>query len=220
MARKKEEIFEDLARGVVDMDEALTVQAAHEAIAAGIEAYEAITGGLTAGMEIVSQKYEQEEYFVPEVLICSDAMYAGLEVLRPHLKSDAVKVSAKVVIGVVEGDTHDIGKNLVKIMLEASGLEMHDLGRDVPPAAFVDKAEEIGARMICMSTLMSTTMDRMKEVVDTLKLRGIREKYRVLVGGGPISQSFADGIGADGYAPNAAAAVKKADMLLSREVRA
>jgi dimethylamine corrinoid protein len=220
MARKKEEILKDLARGVVDMDEALAVQAAREAIAAGIEAYEAITGGLTAGMEIVSQKYEQEEYFVPEVLICSDAMYAGLEVLRPHLKSDAVSVPAKVVIGVVEGDTHDIGKNLVRLMMEVSGLEMHDLGRDVPPAAFVDKAEEIGARMICISTLMSTTMDHMKEVVDTLKSRGIREKYRVMIGGGPISQSFADAIGADGYAPNAAAAVKKADMLLSREVRA
>lgn len=219
MPRSKGEILGDLTGAVVNMDTAMAVRASEEALGAGVDAYEAIMEGLAKGMEIVNQKYEDEEYFVPEVLICSDAMYAGLDVLRPHLKAESMSAPAKVVIGVVEGDTHDIGKNLVKMMMETSGLELHDLGRDVPLAQFVDKAEEIGARMICMSTLMTTTMDKMRQLVEMLNSRGIRGKYRVMIGGGPISQSFADAIGADGYAPNAAVAVRKAQQLLEEVVR-
>lgn len=214
MSKSREQILQELAAGVINMDEKSTIQAAKEALEAGIDAYDAIMQGLTKGMEAVNDKYECEEYFVPEVLICSDAMYAGLEVLRPHLKSEDVSTPAKVVIGVVQGDTHDIGKNLVKMMMETGGLEMHDLGRDVPLASFVDKAEQVGAHLICMSTLMTTTMDGMNAVIEMLKTRGIRDKYQVMIGGGPISQSFADAIGADGYAANAATAVKRAKELL------
>ena len=220
MSRTREKILKDLADGVVNMDEKLTVRACNEALEAGISAYDAIMEGLTKGMEIVNQKYEEEEYFVPEVLVCADAMYAGLSVLRPHLKAESVSEPAKVVIGVVAGDTHDIGKNLVKMMMETSGMEVHDLGRDVPLIEFVETVEKVGARMLCMSTLMTTTMDGMKEVIEMLKDKGIRKKCLVMIGGAPISQSFADSIGADGYAPNAAAAVKKAKMLLAKGAKA
>ncbi len=220
MGKNKQQILKDLADGIVNMDEKFTVTACNEALQAGIPAYEAIMEGLTKGMEIVNQKYEDEEYFVPEVLVCADAMYAGLGVLRPHLKVDAISVPSKVVIGVVSGDTHDIGKNLVKMMMETSGMEVTDLGRDVPLVKFVDTAEKIGANMVCMSTLMTTTMDGMKEVIDMLKARGIRKKTLVMIGGAPISQSFANTIGADAYAPNASAAVKKAKEMLAAGAKA
>ncbi len=214
----REEILNRLAQSVVEMDEEGAKKAAEDALKAGIDAYEAIMKGLTKGMEIVNDKYEKEEYFVPEILMCSDAMYAGLEVLRPHLKAEKVSHKAKVVIGVVEGDTHDIGKNLVKMMLETAGFEIYDLGRNVPLQSFVDRALEVDANFICMSTLMTTTMDGMKEVIDLLKEKNVRDRFIVMVGGGPISQSFADNIGADGYASNAAAAVRKAKELLERKV--
>jgi dimethylamine corrinoid protein len=147
--------------------------------------------------------------------MCSDAMYAGLDVLKPHLKTDERAEKHKVVIGVVEGDTHDIGKNLVKIMMETSGFEVIDLGRDIPPALFVAKARESGARIIALSTLMTTTMDAMAEVVRLLEQENIRDEFLVMVGGGPISQSFADRIGADGYAKDAAEAARLARKLLT-----
>jgi len=146
--------------------------------------------------------------------MCSDAMYAGLDVLKPHLKTDDESEKHKVVIGVIEGDTHDIGKNLVKIMLETSGFEVVDLGRDIPPLQFVEKAKEINAKIIALSTLMTTTMDGMAEVIDILKQQEIRENFKVIVGGGPISQGFADKIGADGYSVNAAEAVRLARNLV------
>ncbi len=199
------------------MEEDTARNVAGEAIAAGIEAYEAINDGLVKGMKVVGDKYEQQEYFIPEVLICSDAMMAGLEVLQPHLPVNSAKAAEKVVIGVVQGDTHDIGKNLVKIMLEASGYEVHDLGRNVPLRDFVEKALEIGSRIIAMSTLMTTTMDGMRTVVEELEKRGIRDEFLVLIGGGPISPAFAKEIGADLYAPDANSAVRKLNELL--EVR-
>ena len=166
-------------------------------------------------MNKASDLYDAEEYFVTDVLLCSDAMYAGLDVLRPHLPADDTGVEKpKVVIGVVEGDTHDIGKNLVKIMLDTAGFEMYDLGRDVPLDNFVDKAVEVGASIICMSTLMTTTMIGMKTVIDKLKERGIRDQFKIMVGGSPISQKYADEIGADGYYVNAVEAVKLAKRLM------
>ncbi len=216
---EKQEILQQLAQAVVEMDEEAAAIMAEQAFLAGIDPYEAITDGLTVGMGIVNDKFENEEYFVPEILLCADAMYAGLEVLRPRLKTEAVSHQAKVVIGVVEGDTHDIGKNLVRMMLETAAFEVYDLGRNVPLHDFVDKALEIDARMICLSTLMTTTMDGMKKVVDILEEKGIRDRFVVMVGGGPISQTFADSIGADGYAANAAAAVRKANELMENRVR-
>lgn len=160
-------------------------------------------------MNKVGQLYEEHEYFLPEVLTCSDTLNIGLDILRPHIKTEITDNPIKVVIGVVEGDTHDIGKNLVKIMTESAGIEVHDLGRDVPLERFIAAAEETKADFICMSTLMTTTMMGMKTVIDMLKKKNIRDKYKVMVGGGPISQKFADEIGADAYAVDANSAVKK-----------
>jgi dimethylamine corrinoid protein len=214
MPRERGDLLRDLMNGVFLMDEELAVKAAKEVIEAGYDAYDAINNGLVAGMNQAGILYEKEEYFVPELLICSDAMYAGLEILRPHIKADTAAEKHRVVIGVMEGDTHDIGKNLVKIMMDAAGFEMHDLGRNVPLAQFVEKAKEHDAELICMSTLMTTTMDGMAIVIEMLKEEGIRDSFKVMVGGGPISQGFAKKIGADGYADNATNAVASAKKLL------
>ena len=213
MARDREDILKDLADGVLNLDEDLAVRAAHEAVAAGLNAFDAISLGLVVGMNRAGELYDEEEYFVPELLICSDAMYAALEVLKPHIKTDDMVQKIGCVIGVVEGDTHDIGKNLVKIMLDVAGFEMYDLGRNVPLAHFIEKAKEVDAKLICLSTLMTTTMDGMSSLIEMLKEEGIRDRFKVLVGGGPISQAFADRIGADGYADNAASAVRVARLI-------
>lgn len=210
-------ILDRLARGVRDMDEELAMKAARDALENDMEALTAINEGLVKGMNEAGRLYEEEEYFVPELLLCSDAMYAGMNILSPHLQRCDEKGKVRVVIGVVEGDTHDIGKNLVKLMLDVDGFEIFDLGRDVPLTDFVSKAKEVDAHVICLSTLMSTTMDGMSRVIDLLKKEGLREKITVLVGGGPISRSFADSIGADGYAENAAKAVRLAKRLLSQK---
>ena len=198
------------------MDEERTVIIAKECLEHGISAYEAIDKGLAVGMNRAGQLYEEEEYYIPELLMCSGAMYSGLEVLKPHLKKNETENKIKVVIGVVQGDTHDIGKNLVKIMMETEGFEVIDLGRDIPPKDFVDKAKMVEASIIVLSTLMTTTMDGMAEVINLLKEEGIREKVIVMVGGGPISQGFADKIGADLYTTNASQASKSAKVLLSK----
>lgn len=207
-------IFEELKTAVVQMDEDLTRRVAQTAVEQGVDACEAVNLGLVKGMEVVGEKYELEEYFIPEVLLCSDAMNAGIEVLKPHIKKEAGVTPYKVVIGVVQGDTHDIGKNLVKILQEAGGFEVYDLGRDVPLEQFIDKAVEVEADIIGMSTLMTTTMDNMGTVITMLQERDLRERFKVLIGGGPISQSFADVIGADGYAPDATSAVRIARELV------
>lgn len=217
MSEVKEKLFKELAEAVVDMDEDTAVATAEAVVAAGIDAYEAIEKGLSAGMERAGELFDEEEYFIPELLMCSDAMYAGMDVLKPHIQQDTVAEKRRVVIGVIEGDTHDIGKNLVKIMLETSGFDVTDLGRDIPPARFVDTARDIDADIIALSTLMTTTMDGMGEVVRQLNDQGIRDSFKVIVGGGPISQGFADRIGADGYAVNAADAVRLARRLTTAE---
>ncbi len=208
MSLNAEEMFKKLSDSVVEMDEEEAVELSKQAVLSEIDAYESIDKGLADGMERAGKLFEDEEYFIPELLMCSDAMYAGLEVLKPHIKASEQEEKSKVVIGVVEGDTHDIGKNLVKIMLESSGFEVIDIGRDVPPQRFVDKARENGAKVIALSTLMTTTMDGMSEVIKILNKENIREDFKVIIGGGPISQSFADKIGADGYSVNAADAVR------------
>ena len=212
--KNRAEILGKLAAAVIGMDEEGARSAAQEAIDNGINAAVAINEGLVKGMEVVGEKYEQQEYFIPEVVLCSDAMIAGIGILRKHLSKDDTGQAAKVVIGVVQGDTHDIGKNLVKIMLETSGFEVFDLGRDVPPRVFVDKAKAMGAEIIALSTLMTTTMDGMKEVMRLLDQENVRGHFKVMVGGEPISQAFADKIGAGGYAATASGAVKVAKSLI------
>lgn len=214
MSDSKENLLKGLSDAVVNMDEDETVKLSNQVIEEKYDAYEAIDKGLADGMERAGKLFEEEEYFIPELLMCSDAMYAGLDVLKPHLKKDDEGQKHKVVIGVVQGDTHDIGKNLVKIMLETSGFEVVDLGRDIPPIQFVEKAKEVDAKIIAISTLMTTTMDGMAEVINILNQQNIRENYKVMVGGGPISQGFADKIGADGYSVNAAEAVRLARKLV------
>ena len=216
MAKSKEELIAKLSECVVEMEDEEVVDVAKEYIEAGYPAFDGIMDGLVDGMNKASDLYDAEEYFVTDVLLCSDAMYAGLEVLRPYLQENTDNgKKIKVVIGVVEGDTHDIGKNLVKIMMDTAGFEMYDLGRDVPLDAFVDKVQEVGASLICMSTLMTTTMVGMKTVIEKLKEKGIRDKVKVMIGGSPISQKYADEIGADGYSVNAVEAVKLAKRLLN-----
>ena len=215
--RSKEELLKALSDCVVDMEDEEVTGVAEEYIAAGYPALDGILDGLVDGMQKASDLYEQEEYFIPEMLICSDAMYNGLAVLRPHLQQTSSEEKHKIVIGVVEGDTHDIGKNLVRIMLEAGGYEMYDLGRDVPLQKFVEKAKEVNADVIAMSTLMSTTMPGMGKVVELLKEAGMRDDVKVIIGGAPISWSFAKKIGADGYSENAVEAVKLVDHLMTNK---
>ena len=209
----KEELLAKLSECVVEMEDEEVVEVAKEYIEAGYPAFDGIMEGLVDGMNKASELYDAEEYFVTDVLLCSDAMYAGLDVLRPHLENTDDQAKKKAVIGVVEGDTHDIGKNLVKIMMETAGFEMYDLGRDVPLDQFIEKAKEVDADLICMSTLMTTTMGGMQTVIEKLKDQGIRDKFKVMVGGSPISKKFADDIGAEGYSVNAVEAVKVAKEL-------
>lgn len=202
------ELMKKISQAVVDMEEDEAVTLCMRALEEKIPADVSINQGLIPGMDEVSKLYEEEEYFLPEVLMCSDAMNAGINVLKPHLDQSAIKDTVKIVIGVIEGDTHDIGKNLVRIMQESTGMKVYDLGRDVPLDQFIEKAEEVDADVICMSTLMTTTMDGMRTVIGKMQGKGIRGKYKVMVGGGPISQRFADTIGADIYAKDAAEAVR------------
>ena len=218
MPNSNEELFRSLSDAVVGMEEDKTRDLAQQAIKNEVDPVAAIDNGLVEGMNRAGKLFETEEYFIPELLLCSDAMYAGLEVLRPHIRHNAKVKKAKVIIGVVEGDTHDIGKNLVKILLDAAGFEVVDLGRDISPQRFVDAAVAEDARVIALSTLMTTTMDAMAEVVKLLDQAHLRERFKVIVGGGPISQSFAERIGADGYAAGAPSAVKLVQELVGEVV--
>ncbi len=206
---EKEKLFAAIAENVVEMEDETVEELCQQALGEGIDAAETINEGLIPGMDKVGDLYESGEYFLPEVLTASYAMNVGIDVLKPHIKQEENGEKIGVVIGVVEGDTHDIGKNLVRIMSESGGFEVWDLGRDVPLDDFITTAEEKNADFICMSTLMTTTMGGMKTVIEKLKEKGIRDKYKVMIGGGPISQKFADEIGADAYTTDAASAVKK-----------
>lgn len=210
MSDIKGKLLKELSDSVIEMDEDRTVLASNKCIENKMNVYEAINDGLAAGMVQAGKLYEEGEYYIPELLMCSDAMYAGLEVLKPQLSNEEKESKFKAVIGVVQGDTHDIGKNLVKIMMETEGFEVVDLGRDVSPIEFVKKAKEIDAQVIALSTLMTTTMEGMQEVVEILEKENLRNKVKVIIGGGPISQGFANKIGADGYTTDASRAAKLA----------
>lgn len=214
MDTSKEAMLAELSRCVVEMEDESVADVARQYAELGYDPLDGILLGLVDGMNKAAQLYDEEEYFIPEMLICSSAMYNGLEVLRPLLPQKEGEEKRRAVIGVVEGDTHDIGKNLVKIMLESAGYEMTDLGRDVPVQKFVEAAREQNAQLVAMSTLMSTSMDNMKKVIDALTEAGLRDQVKVIVGGAPISPAFAQRIGADGYSATATEAVRLADRLL------
>ncbi len=209
----KQTLFESIKENLIEMDEDKVVELCEQSLQMKVPPLETINEGLIKGMDEVSRLYEEEEYFLPEILMCADAMNSGLEVVQPHLDKNTMTQPLRVVIGVVEGDTHDIGKNLVRILMEASGMEVHDLGRDVPLESFVTKAVEIKADVIVMSTLMSTTMDGMKKVIAMLEEKNIRDQFKVFIGGGPISQFYADKIGADVYTNDASEAVRMAKQI-------
>ncbi len=219
MSDLQKKMLQDLADCVLEMEEDRVKEVAGRYIENKFDALEGINEGLAKGMEEAGKLYEAEEYYIPELLMCSDTMYIGLDELKPHIIRKEQGEKYKAVIGVVEGDTHDIGKNLVKIMLETAGFEVEDLGRDIPPRNFVKKAKEIGAQIICLSTLMTTTMVGMEDVIKLLKKENIRDQFKVMVGGGPISQSFADKIGADAYTNSAGEAAKVAKALAQEVIR-
>ena len=189
------EISEKLQAGKTKDIKALIPQA----LEAGVPAKEILEDGLLAGMNIVGAKFKNNEIFVPEVLISARAMKAGTDILKPYLVSANVQAAGKVVLGTVKGDLHDIGKNLVKMMLEGKGLEVIDLGVDVDPQAFVDAAKEHEAGVICCSALLTTTMGEMRNVVELSKEAGIRENVKIMIGGAPITDEYCREIGADAY---------------------
>ena len=181
-----------------------------QALDAGMVPQEILEKGLLAGMDIIGEKFKNNEVFVPEVLVAARAMNFGMAVLKPHLVADGVKNTGKVCIGTIKGDLHDIGKNLVKMMLEGKGFEVIDLGADVAPETFIKTAIEQNCQIIGISALLTTTMNGMEEVVKLAEEAGIRDKVKIMVGGAPLTDAFAQKIGADAYTPDAATAAEAA----------
>ncbi len=181
----------------------------------GLAPEEILNQGLIAAMTDVGDRYERGEFYVPEMLVAARTMQSGLKLLKPHLIESGVESTARVVIGTVRGDLHEIGKNLVAMMLEGAGFEVTDLGNDVPPDEFVNAAREHDADIIGMSALLTTTMPHMQDVIAALEDIGLRDKVKVIVGGAPITQEFADQIGADGFGADASAAVRLVKALLN-----
>jgi 5-methyltetrahydrofolate--homocysteine methyltransferase len=174
-----------------------------------------LNDGLVAGMGVVGEKFKNNEFYVPEVLIAARAMKAAMELLRPKLVETGVEPVAKVAIGTVKGDLHDIGKNLVAMMLEGGGFGIVDLSVDVAPEKFVEAVRNEGCKIVALSALLTTTMPSMADTIKALQEAGVREKVKVMIGGAPVTQNYADEIGADGYAPDAASAVDKARELVA-----
>lgn len=200
------EISENLQKGKAK----IVAELVQKAIDEGLSAKTILEEGLLSGMNIVGVKFKNNEVYVPEVLIAARAMNSGVSVLKPLLVSEGVQSVGKACIGTVKGDLHDIGKNLVKMMLEGKGLEVIDLGTDVPAEKFVDAAVNQGCKIICCSALLTTTMGAMKDVVEAFKQAGLRDQVKIMVGGAPVTDAFCKQIGADAYAPDAASAAEMA----------
>ncbi len=210
----KEELLEKLKTGVVDFQEEDVKEAAQEAVDNGCDALEMVMDGLAAGMEIVGDLYDRNEYFVPEVLMCADALYGGLAILRPHIPEKEGGINAQVVIGSIQGDVHDIGKNLVKMMFDVAGWEIHDLGRDVPLEKFVEEQLNTDSEVVAMSAMMTTTMLGMKKVIKMIKDKN--PNVAIMLGGSPVTQDVANLFGADGYAESAGNAVSEGIKMIGR----
>jgi corrinoid protein of di/trimethylamine methyltransferase len=214
MAKSKEEILELLKDGVINYKEDQVKEASQESLDAGYIPLEMIMDGLAAGMEVVGQLYERNEYFVPEVLMCADALYAGLAILRPHVPKKEGGVNAQVVIGSIQGDVHDIGKNLVKMMFDVAGWDVHDLGRDVPLEKFVEEQMRTDSEVVAMSAMMTTTMLGMKKVIKMIKEKN--PNVAIMLGGAPVTKDVANLFGADGYAESAGNAVAEGIKMIAR----
>lgn len=200
------EISEFVQKGRAKNVKELVVKAIEE----GVAAKEILNEGLIAGMMIVGEKFKNNEVYVPEVLISARAMNQGVTVLKPYLTQEGVEPVGKAVICTVKGDLHDIGKNLVKMMLEGVGIECVDLGVDVSGEQVVEAVKESGAKVVCLSSLLTTTMEYQKDIIDALTAAGIRDDVKVMVGGAPLTKEFAEGIGADAYTKDAAEAAEVA----------
>ena len=209
----KEAIFQ----GILEGDMAAVEAATRASLDAGLAANELLDQAMIPAMDEVGRLFEENEYYVPELLIAARAMKAGLAILRPHLVAQGIGSRGKVALGTVKGDLHDIGKNLVGIMIEGAGFEVVDLGVDVSPAQFVQAVEEENAQVIGLSALLTTTMPSMQRTIEALREAGLRDKVKVIIGGAPVTQRYADEIGADGYTRDAAAAAKLVRQMLSED---
>ncbi|HEX9616191.1 MAG TPA: corrinoid protein [Anaerolineales bacterium] len=209
-----DQIVQEIYEGVIDGQNTIVQQKVQEGLKAGINPAVLLNQGMIAAMAEVGKRFEEGEYYVPEMLIAARAMQAGLALLKPHLQQSDIKSAGRVVIGTVKGDLHDIGKNLVAMMLEGAGFEIEDLGTDVAPQTFVDAARTGGANIVAMSALLTTTMTQMKTTIAAIEQAGLRDSVKIMVGGAPITESYAQQIGADGFAVDASRAVAVAKSLV------
>jgi 5-methyltetrahydrofolate--homocysteine methyltransferase len=205
-------VLQAIFDGIKAGDNTLVPQKVQEAVKEGIPAAEILNDAMITAMAEVGRLFEEGEYFVPEMLIAARAMQAGLSLLKPQLAQAGIKSAGKVAIGTVKGDLHDIGKNLVAMMLEGAGFEIADLGTDVAPEKFVEAARG-GATVVALSALLTTTMPNMKNTIEALKAAGLRDKVKVMIGGAPVTEAYAKQIGADGYSADASRAVATAKAL-------
>ncbi len=210
------QIIEQITHKIDTGDAEGVAELTEQAVSQNIPAEEILNQGLVAGMNIVSEKFKNNEIFIPEVLISAKAMKAGMAIIRPLLAKANIEPRGKVVIGTIQGDLHDIGKNIVAMLLEGAGFEVIDLGADVRIEKFVEQAEKENADIVGMSALLTTTMVNMGPVIEGLVKAGKKEKVRVMIGGAPVTQAFADNIKADGYAPDASTAVDLAVNLMAK----
>lgn len=196
------------------MDDEKAIELVSIALKEEIDPVDILEKGLISGMQEVAALFARKEYYVPEVLLCSEAFYAGFDIIKPLIGKSSQRSKAKVVLGVVEGDIHDIGKNIVKVMMEAEGYEVIDLGRDVPIAKFIEAAETEKPDILAISSLMTTTMTHMISIISELEHRKLRDTVKVIVGGAPVNEEFAARIKADGYSPDGPSAVKLLEKLI------
>ena len=212
----EDSMLKDIKDALAKGDRNGVAKATKDALDKGIDVKTILEEALIASMNAIGEKFKANEMFIPEVLIAAKAMHAGIAVLEPHFTACGIKPAGKVVIGTVKGDLHDIGKNIVSMMLKGACFDIMDLGIDVPPGKFVEIVQTNSPDIIAMSSLLTTSMGAMKDTIKLLKESGLRDKVKIIVGGAPVTQTFADSIGADGYAKDAATAVDKAREMLKR----
>ena len=205
--------FNQMNEALASCDADKLMKLVNAAIAENVPADEILNKGLISGMDIVGEKMENGDMFIPEVLMAAKAMAACLDILKPLLANKGESTESIAVIGTVKGDLHDIGKNLVSMMMKSAGIKVFDLGVDIAPEKFVEKIKENNAKLVCLSALLTTTMPMMKKTVDAIVEAGLRDKVKIMIGGAPVTQTFADEIGADGFAPDAGSASKLAKSL-------
>jgi 5-methyltetrahydrofolate--homocysteine methyltransferase len=207
--------LKELSEGVINGDREKCQTLTKQLLDEGVSPVDIINQGLIPGMAVVGEKFKANEFYIPEVLIAARAMHASMDIVKPLLSESDIQAPATVAIGTVQGDLHDIGKNLVAMMLEGAGFKVEDLGVDVNPAKFVAAITEKEADVLAMSALLTTTMPSMKDTIAAVEEAGLRDRVKIIIGGAPVTQNYADEIGADGYAPDAASAVDKLKELLN-----